>query len=213
MDESISGVNRNPKSKRSKITGLFYQTAYVVAYVIDCILAPIVIPLHTMWAKVSTPTAVSYSTLYDINRVMDTIIQVIYGIRIGWNAILFLLSLFVVLRFRKSFWLETVHTSWKERFISIACVAATVVIGSGALHVLEQVGLAKVKSVESHLVIVPAQILVGLWLASIVQRMRELLLAGNSMTRLVEMGFEKRETGTSKPPMSFSVALVSMVFN
>lgn len=106
-----------------------------------------------------------------INEVLMAINRVGIGAVVAYEEIIFLCMLFVLLRFGKSMWSTSPRSdvppaSWKELGFLVAFAVLAVAIDSSALLTLEMVKMAKVKTLEYALVIVPAQVLVGLILAS-----------------------------------------------
>ncbi|KAF7512094.1 hypothetical protein GJ744_002807 [Endocarpon pusillum] len=174
--------------------GLLYHVAYAIAYVFDCIFMSIWIPFFDWWVK---ELPVSKSVLDSMNMVLLALNQVMCAAHVIYQAAQFVAMLYIVLRFKKaSLQADVLYTSWKERSFLVASVLATVGLGSGALHTLELAELARVKTLEYGLVVVPAQILVGLRLASMVQRKKEQrALAGMAASRHVEMGVQDEKVG------------------
>jgi hypothetical protein len=168
--------------------GLFYHTGYAIAYVFDCIFLCVWMPFFNWWVS---EVPVSRAALDGFNNVLMEINRVLFGAHIVWQAAQFFITLYLVLRFRKDFTSESdaPHTSWKERFFLVASAVASVVVGSGGLYTLELAEMAKVKTLEYGMVIVPAQILVGLRFASKVQQIHQRrVLAGQAATKHVETG-------------------------
>ncbi len=173
--------------------GLFYHTGYAIAYVFNCMFLSIWMPFFDWWVKdVPVPKA----ALDGMNSVIMAVNRVLSVAHILYQGIYFLCILYALLRFKEStkpcsLRSDGPRMSWRERFFLVAFAIAGVVIGSGALHSLEVVEMARVKTLEYVLVIVPAQVLMGLKLASKVQWKRERrALAGRVTTRHVEMGGE-----------------------
>ena len=177
--------------------GLLYHVAYAIAYVFDCIFMSIWIPFFDWWVK---ELPVSKSAFDTMNVVLLALNQVMCGAHVIYQAAQFMAMLSIVLRFKKTSSLRTEisYTSWKERSFLVASVLATVALGSGALHTLELAELARVKTLEYGLVVVPTQILVGLRFASMVQRKKEQrALAGMTATRHVEVGVQDEKVEAS----------------
>jgi len=175
--------------------GLFYHTGYAIAYVFDCIFLCVWMPFFNWWVS---EVPVSRAALDGFNNVLMQINRVLFGAHIVWQAAQFLITLYLVLRFTTDFWSrsDTSHTSWRERSLLVASAALSVVIGSGALHTLELAEMAKVKMLEYGMVIVPAQVLVGLRFASKVQQIRQRrVLAGRAATSHVEAGLVDEKAG------------------
>jgi hypothetical protein len=178
--------------------GLFYHTGYAIAYVFDCVFLAIWMPFFNWWVK---DLPVPKSALEGINGVLMAVNRVLFGAHLLYQGIHFFCILYVLFVFRenmKSFSLRSAgqRTSWKERFFLVTSAVAAVMIGSAALHTLDAVEMVKVKTVEYGLVLVPAQILIGLRLASKVQRKREQrVLAGLAASRHVEMGVQDEKVG------------------
>lgn len=169
--------------------GLLYHVAYAIAYVFDCIFMSIWIPFFDWWIK---ELPVSKSVFESVNMVLLVLNQVMCVAHVLYQAAQLIAMLYIVLRFKKaSLQADVSYTSWKERSFLVASVLATVALGSGALHTLELAELAKVKTLEYGLVVIPAQILVGLRFASMVQRKKEQrALAGMAASRHVELGVQ-----------------------
>lgn len=169
--------------------GLLYHVAYAIAYVFDCVFMSIWIPFFDWWVK---ELPVSKSVFDSMNMVLLVVNQVMCGAHVLYQAAQFMAMLYLVLRFNKtSLQADVSYTSWKERSFLVASVLATIALGSGALHTLEWAELARVKILEYGLVVVPAQILIGLRFASKVQRkMEQRALAGMAASRHVEMGVQ-----------------------
>jgi hypothetical protein len=175
--------------------GLFYHTGYAIAYVFDCIFLCVWMPLFNWWVS---EVPVSRAALDGFSNVLMQINRVLFGAHIVWQAAQFLITLYLVLRFTQNHGSrsETPHTSWRERSILVASAAISVVIGSGALHILELAEMAKVKTLEYGMVVVPAQVLVGLRFASKIQLIRQQrVLAGKAATTHVETGRMDEKAG------------------
>lgn len=184
------GCAATSPEQSKKDYGLFYCVAYAIAYIFDCIFMSIYIPFFDWWVR---DLPVSKSAFDSMNVVLLVLNQVMCGAHALYQAAQFIAMLYVVLRYNKNFTMraDVSHTSWKQRSFLVASALATVALGSGALHTLELAELARVKTLEYGLVIVPAQIVIGLRFASKVQRKKEQrALAGMAATQHVEMGVQ-----------------------
>lgn len=156
--------------------GLFYNTGYAIAYVYDCIFLSIWIPFFNGWVK---DIPVSKGTLDGINNGLLLVNSALFGGWVGYQGFYFLANLYAILVYRDSMgfpypipFYES-HRSWNERILLVGAAGTSIFIGWSALHTLELVDFAKVKSFEYWLVVVPALLVFGLRLASLLQRKME----------------------------------------
>jgi hypothetical protein len=205
IDPVLFGCPAKSPEQIEQDYGLFYYTGYAIVYVYNCVTVPILMMLFSWWhmvVPVAEAPLVSKAALDRINEALMAINRVGIGAVVAYEEIIFLFMLFALLRFGKSMWSTSPRSdvppaSWKERVFLFAFAALAVAIGSSALRTLEMVKMARVKTLEYALVIMPAQVLVGLILASKAQwKWEQRAISKKATTKHVEIGVEEEKSET-----------------
>jgi hypothetical protein len=179
----------------------------MLSYVYVCIFMIVFVPLFSWWIPKTSSDPENPDMTMKIASFLKKLNMVLLPISItccGISYLVSLIQLFVYVDARPVNSLRlprSTRKNWAVRGLLVAGIVGALAFGYGALHVLEMTELARVKTVEYYVILVPIQINLGILIGSKVQMKIESRAAEKGAVKLIKAEAEHVKIVDEKAPL------------
>jgi len=162
--------------------GIVYTVACLLCWIYLCAFMVVYVPFFSWWIPESSPSDPDHPTFMEkVSNILRKFNLVWLPLCIGISLfayIVILVETFIFVEERRSgssAWQLPKNTKkgWKIRGLLLGGILLSTTLGYGALHILGDLELARVKPLEYALIVIPVQINIGLMIGTKWQRKME----------------------------------------
>jgi len=180
--------------------GIMYTIAYLISYIYICAFVIIYMPFFSWWVPSTKKSEPNPDGTSAAPTKMETITNWLHKINMIWlpfctaiSALFYVVVLFETLVYvderRTRFWQLPKNSKqiWKSRGLLLMGIAISTGLGYGAFYILAMTELAKVKTLEYAMIVVPVQINIGLMIGTKMQKNIEKRAAMKAAVKLQDV--------------------------
>ncbi|RMZ90461.1 hypothetical protein DV736_g2300, partial [Chaetothyriales sp. CBS 134916] len=155
--------------------GIAYTMGYIVSWIYMCFFAVVFMPLFSWWLPTPPPGSRSEKSLHAVSCFLKKFNLILLPLSIGLclaRYLYFTIHTFIYVdsRPRHSCALpKNSKKNWLTRLLLLIGVSFSITFGYYALQVLDQMELARVKSIEYYTIVLPVQVNIGMLIGTAFQ--------------------------------------------